>query len=177
MKEAGIKLICAMVAMSLLGLGLTGCGDHKERKKLKQYVQQVKGRQGLPVEPIPEYQPPNKHKYALLGSRSPFHPITNKVGANGPDKKREKQPLEAFPLDSLRMVGILRRNKELWALISTPDGGIYRISHGEYMGQHFGKVKTITANDVKLEETVFVDGHWVKQPASLSLASGEEDTK
>ena len=59
---------------------------------------------------------------------------TKGAGKLAPDLDRRKEPLEAFPLESLTMVGTLEKSKAMYALVRTPDKdalpGAQRQLHG-----------------------------------------------
>jgi type IV pilus assembly protein PilP len=88
----------------------------------------------------------------------------------GPDRNRNREPLEEFPVDSLRMVGTIDFNGHTYALVKAPDSVIHRVTIGDHMGQNYGKIVTITPSEVDLSE-VIPDGFggWTERPASLAL--------
>lgn len=61
---------------------------------------------------------------------------------------RRREPLEEFPLDTLRMVGILERNQERWGLVQTRDGTVHRLKVGNYIGQNYGKIVAISEQEI-----------------------------
>ena len=77
-------------------------------------------------------------------------------GANGikPDTERRKEELEAYSLDTLRMVGTLTNAKGLWGLIKAKDGTIHRVQVGNHMGQNYGKIIRILEDKIELMEIV-----------------------
>lgn len=79
--------------------------------------------------------------------------------------------MEAYPLESLKYVGILSKNKLTFALIKTPDNAVQQIKLGNYVGQNFGRVTLITDAEVVLKEIVQDDlsGDWIERDASLAL--------
>lgn len=153
---------------------LTSCGRDSDHKELKRYVNSVKSRRSTQIEPIPEVKVNRKYAYPNKKRRSPFEPAAKhtKKSSQGPDQQRPKQPLENYMLDSLKMVGILEREGEKWAIIAAPDGMFYRVNSGKYIGQNYGKVAKINNKEVVLEETVQVNGVWEKRSAKLSLVEG-----
>ena len=83
---------------------------------------------------------------------------------------RRKEPLEDFPLDSLKMVGTLERGKRFWAIVQAPDGTVHKLEPGNHAGQNFGKVKKITEEKVELLELIQgALGDWVEREASLAI--------
>lgn len=155
---------------------VTACGRDSRDKRLNDYIKTVKTRAPAPVEPVPQIKPLSKYTYPSAKRRSPFKPFeakrdTRKIA--GPDLDREKQPLEAFPMDSLRMVGILREGNKIWGIISAPDGTAYRVTIGSYMGKNFGRVVAVMNKEIKLIETVRIAGRWEKRPLIVSLHAEE----
>ena len=96
----------------------------------------------------------------------PFEPFLFLVGKsealedNGQDHYTQeilthnKEELEYFELDSLRMVGTLEESGKLWGIIKDQDGLIYKVSEGNYMGRNFGKVNTINEGEIRLREII-----------------------
>ncbi len=152
---------------------VSGCGDGRD--DLNRYINEVKSKPSRKIEPIPEFTPLPKYEYPEdQVRRSPFKPVeqARDDGAAAPDINRKKQPLEAFPLDALKFVGILKRGpNNIWALIAQPDGLITRIKAGDYIGQDYGRVMLIKEDTVKIQETVKVGGKWEKKITQLELNS------
>ncbi len=81
-----------------------------------------------------------------------------------------KQDLEAFSLDTLKFVGILRQSNEIWGLIELPDSQIMRVRMGDYIGQNDGHVRMIKNDFIQLEETIKNrSGMWEKHITTLDL--------
>lgn len=158
-----------------LSLCLVGC-DRGSKAELQQYIQTVKSRKPHAIEPIPEFKKAEVFSYEADNERNPFAPFVDLRGNNlaqGPDQNRPKEPLEAFPLDALKMVGTVTVKEELWALITAPDGKIYRARRGNFLGQNYGKIKKIASDGIHLVEMVNVSGAWERKPAKLSMGSVE----
>ena len=154
-------------------LALAACGNDKH-SELKKYVKTVKQRPAPPVDPMPKITIAPGREYQGHGLRSPFQPFVSKRSiAEGPDQNREKELLESYPLDSLRMVGVLYEDDKTWAIILAPDGTIDKVTAGGYIGQNYGKVSKITSTGLILVETVPRAGDWEKREASLALAKEE----
>ena len=92
-----------------------------------------------------------------------------------PELNRRKQPLEAFPLDTMKMVGSLNRAGKLVALVKV-DSLLYQVAPGNYLGQNFGRILKVEENQIVLREIVQdAAGEWIERPAALQLQ--EESTK
>lgn len=156
--------------LSLCILTLSACsGDTKE---LEKYITDTKSRPAKPVEPVPAFTPVSPFRYPTgLSRRDPFKQISvaQKQSDFEPNKNRAKQPLEFFPLDSLKFVGILRQGASVWGLIAEPNGQVTRIMPGDYMGQNFGRVISIKEDGIKLEEVIRSQGKWEKKFITLNL--------
>lgn len=86
-----------------------------------------------------------------------------------PDLRRPREPLETFPLDSLRLIGNLRRGKEVVALIQA-DKLIYTVRVGAHLGQDLGKVVAISDKTVDIDEWIAEgSGRWVRRQTQLVL--------
>ncbi|MGA7801474.1 MAG: pilus assembly protein PilP [Gammaproteobacteria bacterium] len=163
----------------LLGAGLTACAS-SNMQDLHSYVKHVESRQHSRIEPLPEFQPFQTFVYQDQKLRSPFTPPSFSRPAslgghsdNGihPDFNRPPEPLEQYPLDSLRMVGTLARNGKDWALIQDSSGTIHMVRPGNHLGQNRGKIVQITEAKVKLVEIVPDGmGGWMKRNAALALS-------
>lgn len=164
----------AKVGVILLAAALAACGEG-QYKDLEQFVKE--SGQGLrgKVEPLPEVKRFEPFLYNAFDISDPFKPRKiepAKVGGGGPqpDFSRRKEPLEAYPLESLKMVGTLQQNKVTYALVKSPDNNLYRVKPGNYMGQNFGLISDITETDIKLKEVVQDStGDWTERVSTLLL--------
>ena len=160
----------------LVGAALVSCGS--EPDDLAAWLGEVKARAAMPVEALPQIQHPESFSYIAAGRRSPFAPLApgaedaGRVGAGpGPDLAREREFLEHYSLDALRMVGSLRSEAGLYSLMRTPDGLVHRLATGEYLGRNHGRVTSISEREVQLVELV-ADGNggYRQRPAVIALA-------
>ena len=165
---------------------LNGCGN-KEMAELKRYTKSTLAKPGRPVEPLPPIKPFVRYLYTAEkeGLRDPFEPFffgisggetSETLEDSGQDRYTQeilthnKEELEYFELDSLRMVGTLEESGKLWGIIKDQDGLIYKVSEGNYMGRNFGKVNTINESEIKLREIIQgPNGKWAERTAKLSL--------
>lgn len=65
-----------------------------------------------------------------------------------------KEELEKFPLENLKMIGFLEQKKVSYAIIRAPDGRIFRVKEGNYLGLNFGKITAIANGEITIEELV-----------------------
>ncbi len=155
---------------------LVGCSNDG-LDDLRTFVQTAHADKKPKVEPIPEIKPYEAFEYSATQLTDPFSvanlkPLSTPV-ANGPrpDMNRRKEPLEDYPLDALKMVGTLMRNKSYWVIIQAPDGTVHRAQVGNFLGQNFGKVTKIGEEKIDLLELIpGSSGDWVERQASLAIA-------
>ena len=166
-----------LVATGLL-LVLAGCArgvtdTPGDAPNLQKWVADVRARPAEPLEPLPVMQQFETFEYAAQGLRDPFSDAwINQEGGNAlrPDPDRRKEPLEAFPLDSLDMVGTIGRGAGAVALVMGPDKVTYRVRPGVYLGQSDGRVTSVHEDGIELIELVPDGaGGWLERPASLAL--------
>lgn len=165
---------------SLSGM-LIGCSADPTAD-LEEYARITKSQQKSSIEPLPEFKPYESFTYQAADLRDPFtapefshvQPSTQTTASNNgitPDFDRPSEPLEEFPLDSLRMVGTLEQHESHWALINDTDGTIHRVEPGNYAGQNHGKITRITEYEVELTEIVPDGiGGWMERQASIAIS-------
>lgn len=168
-------------ALCAVALALTGCGD-EPHGDLREFV---KDSDNLPhgrIPPLPEVKPYEPYTYNAFDLLDPFKPrkIEPPKGGGGaaPDLNRRREPLEAYPLESLRMVGTLEQKKQMFALVRAPDNTLYRVRAGNYLGQDFGRIVGISEAGIKLREIVQDSaGNWEEKDQLLQLQEESEATK
>ena len=160
-----------------LSVVLSACASD-DFDDLKGYIAQVKAKPATAIEPMPVIKSYESYVYVADDLRNPFQPLAEPqpfedmadIEGPGPDLNREKEELEAYPLDTLRMVGTLSRNDELWGLVKASDGVIHRVQPGQYLGQNFGEVIAVHEQQIDLAEWVNTSsGRWLERDASLAL--------
>jgi len=159
---------------------LAGCGE-REFGDIKQWMDENSKTLHGKVEPLPEVKPYQPVVYNAFDLLDPFNAskleVAKKGGGGGlaPNLNRPKESLEAYDLEKLRMVGTLQKGKDINALIQSPDGNLYRVKLGSYMGQNFGMVVAITEQKVTLKEIVEdSSGDWVERTSELGLDETEK---
>jgi len=134
------------------------------------------------VAPIPAPKQFIPEAYAITATVEPFSNVkltqalkreSSQAVTNGalvaPELARRKEPLEAFPLDSMTLVGNLTKSGQPVALIKV-DNLLYQVKPGNYLGQNYGKVTQITETQITLREIVQdAVGEWIERPATLEL--------
>lgn len=173
-REATLMLRLGMI--TALVLSLTGCeGDNL--RDLRAYVEEVKARRAGPIQPLPEIKQIETFAYVAGDRRNPFSAeqaeeadMSTSTSGIQPDLVRHKEEMEAFPLDSIRMVGTLAQSDLSWGLVQSKDGTIHRVRPGNYMGQNHGQISRVLEDRIELTEIV-PDGRggYVERQASLAL--------
>ncbi|MBR0567963.1 pilus assembly protein PilP [Azoarcus sp. L1K30] len=169
---------CLLLVSCLL---IGGCADDQEN--IQAWMnEQAAGMRGT-VKPLPEIKPFPVVDYEASLVVEPFKPTRiepeRKTGGGGlrPDPDRRREPLEAYPLESLRMVGVLSKDKVTQALIQA-DKSLYRVKVGNYLGQDYGVITAVTDTSVELRELVEdLNGDWVERTSSLRLQERQEAGK
>lgn len=172
-------LMAIGVALAMLSMGCADSG----LSDLRQYVGEVNQRKARPPDPLPPIKPYEVFLYSP-SERKPFQPFFQERPAEAetqeedtgikPDLNRNREELEGFPLDSLRMVGTLERDEDIWAVIVTKDATIHRVQIGNYMGQHHGQIINIQEDRLELVEIARdAQGRWQERAAGIALNEGE----
>ena len=156
-------------------LSLSACGRH-EFQDLQDFVRNPGANLRGKVEPLPEVKPYEPFTYNDFTLTDPFNPRKMEISRAGkggglqPDLTRRKEPLESFPLEGLQMVGSIQQGGKVYALIKAPDGSLYRVTTGNYLGQNFGKITEISQKSIKIQELVQdSSGEWTERTSSLQL--------
>ena len=172
-----VRALRVAVAASAVAALLSACGSSND--ELRQWMSDVR-KDMRPVTPVvnePKTFAP--FLYRDQNEIDPFAPskVTNALKALSaksssglaPDLARRREPLEAYPLDTVVMVGELQRGPSRFALLRA-DGIVYQVKPGNYVGQNFGIVTRINENEVTLKEVVQdAAGEWVERTSTLQL--------
>jgi type IV pilus assembly protein PilP len=159
--------------MTALALALSGCGGDG-MDDLKRFVAETGRDMQGKIEPLPQVRAYEPFSYEAFELPDPFKPrkLATGGGSGGlqPDLMRPKEPLEAYSLETLKMVGILAKKGQMQAVIQTPDKAVYHLRKGNYVGQNFGMITQITENSVTLREIVQDSGgDWSERTSTLTL--------
>jgi len=170
------------LAIALIAATLSACGDNNI-SDLRDWVDSVKKRQKGEVEPLPEIKTVEPFLFKPDDIRDPFmqndksETHEESKGDNGirPDTTRAKEELETYELDSLRMVGTINQEGQLWGLVRANDGTIHLVRVGNHMGRNYGKIIRIKEVQIELLEIIpDSPGGWRERKAAIELtqASG-----
>ncbi|MBX3658341.1 MAG: pilus assembly protein PilP [Ramlibacter sp.] len=173
-----------MARLFLLGCALvvlSGCGS-TDSDELQQWMNEQRSQTKPKVQPIPEPKKFSPQAYTGEALTDPFSnqkltqalkressQVTSNAGLIAPELARRKEPLEAFPLDTMVMVGSIVKNGQPVALVQV-DKLLYQVRTGSYLGQNYGRVMKITETELVLREIVQdTAGEWIERPATLQL--------
>jgi type IV pilus assembly protein PilP len=162
-------LLAALAAAATLTACAPGMSD------LQAWVSEVKARPPKPLDPLPVMQQFETFEYAAQAMRDPFSgPAADQEGGSDsglrPDPTRRKEPLEAYPLDSLDMVGTIGEGEGMIALIMDPERVVHQVLAGQYMGQSDGRIIGIHEDRIDLTELVPDGaGGWMERQAQVAL--------
>lgn len=177
-----------LAASLLVSFALSGCGGGS-MSDLRSYVAEVKTRKGTRIEELPPIEPYVVYTYPCNGEIQcvdPFEPFflepprpddggagqdNTQTSGPKPDFDRNREELENYPLDGLRMMGTLEKEEQFWGIVRDPDAIIHRVQVGNYLGQNHGKIVAITEDKIQLLE-IIPDGRggWEERNAEIALA-------
>ncbi len=160
---------------------LGGCGGESHQDLRAWMADQGKGARGR-VDPLPQIKPYEPFAYNAFDLPDPFKPRKIEPTKGGsklaPDLTRRREPLEAYPLESLNMVGTLAQGKTTYALVRTPDKDVYQVMTGNYLGQNFGVILAINEGEIRLKELVQDgSGDWTERTGTLQLIQADTKTQ
>lgn len=167
--------VCGLLLLALLaGCARGVTSTPGDAPNLEKWVADVRARPAESPDPLPVMKQFETFEYSAQGMRDPFTDAwaNPQGGGSGlrPDPNRRKEPLEAFPLDSLDMVGSIGRAGGLVALVMAPDKVTYRVRPGVYLGLSDGRVTGVFEDRIELIELVPDGaGGWLERPATLAL--------
>lgn len=156
---------------------LAACGGEEQQELRAELAAMTKDMRGK-VDPLPVVKPYEPVPYTAFDQPDPFGPTKivlatkeKQIGSSGlqPDFDRPKEPLEAYPLESLKMVGTLSRKRQTYAVVKA-DAGLYRVRPGNYLGQNYGVITNITESEITLRELIQDSGgDWAERTSTLLL--------
>lgn len=172
----------AVLALLVSAAALTGCIG-SDQDEINQWMAEQRAATKPQVQPIPEPKTFKPEAYAMEGQVEPFssqkltQALKREAQQQGaasaalmaPELNRRKEALEAYPLDSMVMVGSLMKQGQPVALIKV-DNLLYQVRPGNYLGQNYGKITKVGESEVVLRELVQdAAGEWVERVSTLQL--------
>ena len=138
---------------------LAGCGG-EQHSDLRAFVKESENLPRGRIPPLPDVKPYQPIEYAAFDLTDPFKPRKIEPPKNAPqvggiqtDPNRRREPLESYPLEALKMVGVLKQ-KEFFGLVKTPDNNLFRVKTGDYLGQSSGRITAVSDGSITLKEYV-----------------------
>jgi type IV pilus assembly protein PilP len=165
------KAKAGIIGAALAGLVAAGCSGGQS--DLQKWIDATKKKPGGRIQALPEVKPYESFVYSAGNLRSPFQPqgASNGSAALRANSRRNREFLENFSLDTLKMVGTFKVGNNFYGLVQSKDGLVHKVQPGNYIGQNDGKVTEITGVKISLVE-IIPDGlgGYIERPASLALA-------
>lgn len=169
------------VLMGCVVVTLAACGGSGD-EELQTWMTEQRNMARPKITPLEEPKKFIPQPYTQRGIIEPFDPMkltralkrdSTQTAANAtlisPELTRRKEPLEAYPLDIMAMVGSLQKAGQPVALVRV-DKLLYQVKVGNYLGQNYGRVMKVTETEVVLREIVQdATGDWIERPATLQL--------
>jgi type IV pilus assembly protein PilP len=161
---------------------LSAC-ESSDQEEINNWMAEQRAQTKAHVTPIPEPKTFTPQAYTEENAVEPFSSLkltqalkresqqagTASAALLAPELNRRKEPLEAYPLDAMAMVGSLNKQGQPVALIQV-DKLLYQVRPGNYLGQNYGRITKVGENEVVLRELVQdAAGEWVERVATLQL--------
>jgi type IV pilus assembly protein PilP len=170
--------------LALAALLLGGCGDSDVRE-VRTWMEETKAQTRPAVKPLPAPKEFVPYAYNQAEAPDPFSP--EKLAGPGtqaaepnklqPDLNRPREALENYPLDTMRMVGMMQKGGVSFALVQI-ERSVYRVRAGQRLGQNLGQVTRVTPAAVEIREMVQdAGGDWVERITKLELQESKETGK
>lgn len=170
----------------IVALLVAGCSS-SDQEELQQWMTDQRNQTRPKVQPIPEPKKFTPQSYLQEAATEPFSnqklaqalkressQATSNAGLIAPELQRRKEALEAFPLDSMVMVGSVMKGGRPLALVKV-DNLLYQLRLGNYLGQNYGRIQKISETEIVLREIVQDSaGEWIERTATLQLQEGSK---
>jgi len=163
------RFISGLVILLLI----SGCVS-KDMSDLERQVSSIMSTPGGRLDPLPEIKPYEAYIYesGKLNAPNPFRrfyiqeqsiAIKNTEGPvddglteemRAEIQNRNREELERFELDSLKMVGTINNENSQWGIVIDPNGTVHRVKTGNYIGLNIGKITSIEEEKIEIREIV-----------------------
>ena len=173
--------LARFISLASVSIMLAACSGGSQYQDIDAFLKEKREAPTGQIPPVPALKAYRAFTYSASGMRSPFSkPVDVKEIARleasasvKPDLNREREFLEQYSFDSLRMVGTLELDGVLWALVRDPEGGVHRVRRANYLGRNHGRILEIGQNYLSVVEIVSTGGDgWVERPRTLELNTG-----
>ena len=168
--------------VALLSVLMSGCGE-SSTDEIQRWVTEERAKVVGKVQPIPEPKKFVPEGYTQTQAPDPFasqnlvqalkkesgRASSASTALVAPELARRKEPLEAFPLDTIQMVGSLIKAGQPMAILKV-ENLLYQVRVGSHVGQNFGRVTRVTETELALREIVQDSvGEWSERNTTLQL--------
>lgn len=178
-----IKRITHRACALAILLALAACGESGVQE-VKDWMKQTQLNTKPRVTPLSEPKKFTPFDYTGKASIDPFDPNKLLVVLAGIDKKngkglkrdetRRKEVLEGFPLDSIKMVGVLQQKGLTIGLVQV-DKAVFQVKIGNYLGQNDGIITNVTETQIDIKELVEdATGELTERNATLELQENKK---
>jgi type IV pilus assembly protein PilP len=169
--------LARLAGLVVVGATLAGCSAGID--ELQQWMDEQRQQTRPTVRPLTPPKTFQPQPYEVLALVDPFstqkltvalrREATQPSSLLAAEMKRRREPLEAFPLDSMAMVGSVQRDGRPYALLRV-DNLLYQARVGDYLGQNFGRITKISETEITLREVVQdAAGEWIERTSTLQL--------
>lgn len=179
MRSSRFSHVIVSVAGAALVTLLAGCSG--DRSDLQEWMKSVRAEAKPVRQRVNEPRVFEPYRYEDEGRDDPFSPAriaSTDVDAKGrgsgltPDPDRPREPLEAWPLDSIRMVGYLANPQGSYVLLQA-DRLVYQAGVGNYVGRNHGVITRVGEAGIQLRELVQdATGDWAERETTLQIDEG-----
>lgn len=177
------------VSFTVVFLLLAACGSN-DQTELKTWMDKERAKTPTTIKKV---EPPvsyNAVAYTLSNETHPFNSdklkeamlrqrdlSTNKQFQ--PDTNRKREQLEAFPIDTMRMVGYMYNQKDKQAAAQLLVSGVlHNVKLGQYLGTDFGRVMAVTETEIVLSERIQDSaGIWSERTSRIPLSIATKESK
>lgn len=166
-----------LACLALLSMTVAGCSQ--DNSDLYRFIEETKAKHVGSVKPLPQFEPYRNFSYEASDLRDPFESAfeaeaEGQVSTSGikRNETRPREALEIYPLDTLRMVGILVQNEQTWGLVKDPNNVVHRIQTGNYVGQNEGQIIAVSEQKINVIE-IIPDGlgGYIEREAALAIGT------
>lgn len=166
---------------------VAGCTASDEDEALRQWMVDQRAATKPRITPLSEPKRFEPQGYTADSGIEPFNSLkllqalrrdaasqVSNAALIAPELARRKEPLEAYPLDAMAMVGSLNKKGAPTALLKV-DSLLYQVRVGNYLGQNYGKITRISETSIQLREIVQdATGDWTERLTTLELQEGKK---
>lgn len=167
-----LENFCKVFTVLCIGGLISGCfetnGVDFELQEIVSGVNNKKAQAAPP--PLPKLEEIKTQKYTAVDGRDPMvgkqyisDDVITESGSSIIELTEDParpvgyipEPLEAYSLATLKLLGTMQKNGQAVALIQTGEGLTHTVGVGNYIGNKFGRVTNIKESFIQVEEKEF----------------------